>query len=298
MARHPHPNLHEDTLMFAQFFAGMLIAAVAVPEAAAPVPDVVVPGTRRVKVELRIEAQPLIDHCCVQHVVAKGETLSKIAANHRQHMLTSKVESMDSISPTKVKDILALNPGLNPDKLAIGQRIWMPPRIPGGPNAENIFVFIDQRSPTGGPGEPFAATSKVSASRGGSTIFVLVPESMLSVREAAKKARTFEDYQAFNKSDKIQFLRASGSSGQVREESPVHSCKDTITFARSKKGVLSVKLTSVAFDKAGKVIPPNERNKVVRKKQGAWLFVLPVAGAGWLLWHSRRRRAPAMLATA
>jgi nucleoid-associated protein YgaU len=89
--------------MLTHFFAGCLLAVAAVP-------DVVIPGTRSLRVTRHLEVSPLTEHCCVQHVVAKGETLSAIAAAHYGKATTAK-------------DIAALNPEINPDRLKIGQRL-------------------------------------------------------------------------------------------------------------------------------------------------------------------------------
>ncbi|MFT6082334.1 MAG: LysM repeat protein [Planctomycetota bacterium] len=273
--------------MFAHFFAGCLIALAGIPAApartadAAPLPDVVVPGTRSITAELRIEARPLLDHCCVQHVIVKGETLSKLALTHREQPLI-----------TTVKEIIALNPGLNPDKLAVGQRIWMPPKLTW-PGTENTFVFLDQGRPIR-LGRAFAPADKARAPRRGGTSFLLVPESMIAAYHAAKKSRDWQDAQTILKSKKVQVLSCSSSGGSVWDESPVYSCKDTIKIERSKKGVFSAKLTSVAYNKAGDIVPPSEREKDHRKnKKGMWFLLLPFVGGGWLLWRTCRQRSSA-----
>ena len=80
----------------------------------------------------------------------------------------------------------------------------------------------------------------------------------------------------------------------VWDESPVHSCVDTIKIKRSDKGQYSTELSSVAYDKAGKVVPPLRR--IVKRdasKQGLPLILLPMMGAGWLLARRRRRQSQA-----
>lgn len=296
--------------MFAHFFAGCFIALAGIPAIATPdataFPDVVMPGTRGIKVDLQIDAQTLIDHCCVQHVVAKGDTLAKIAANHRKLTMLGNTGSPGRIQATTIKDILALNPGLNPDKLAINQRIWMPPRIPAAIKTENIFVFLNKAWPfhSGETSRGFAPTDKVTAPRRGAVVFWVVPTSQTANYAKVQKACNWQGIESLKKSGKIQVLTTIGSAHSVWDESPVYSCKDTITIERSKKGVLSAKLTSIAYDKAGEVVPPNERNKNHRQsKRGMWFLLLPFFGSGWLLWQSRRQRSatqnsPAMLATA
>ncbi|MFT4511589.1 MAG: hypothetical protein ACI89X_000633 [Planctomycetota bacterium] len=279
--------------MFAHFFAGCLLTLAGLPtHSAAPIPDVVVPGTRSIRVALLIEAQPLIDHCCVQHVVAKGETLSTIAANHRQRLHNTKVATIDGLSPTSVKYILDLNPGIKPDQLAIGQRIWLPSQRLQTINKEHTFVFIDQRWPLGGLGIPFAPSDKINSPRRGQTALILVPASQLASYTKAAKSRDWKQIEKIKASKGIQVLSIGGSGHSVWSESPVYTCKDTITVERSKKGAFSAKLNSIAYDKAGKVVSPAERRKDHRKnKKGMWFFLLPLSGGGWLLWRMRRQRA-------
>lgn len=311
--------------MLTQFFSGFLIAALSIPagnpptdanplrEAGtilhatanavavlpAPIPDVVVPGTRGIKVEMTLDASVLADHCCVQHVVKKGETLSQIAANHRKHLLTGSDGSADRIQKTTVEDIVALNPGLQPDKLAIGQRIWMPPRIPAAKKTENTFVFIDQSHPFGGLGTPFSPSDAVRAPYRGQTAFRFVPASQLADFQKTAKSRDWKRIDAYKKAKDIPVLSVATSGHRVWDESPVHSCKDKVTIARDKAGKFTAKLDSVAYDKEGKVVPPKVRNKNYGKnKRWMWLLILPSIAGGWLLVRNRRQREPAQLAVA
>lgn len=291
--------------MLSHFFAGCFIALAGIPAITTPdgtanrvattFPDIVIPGTRGIKVELQINAQALIDHCCVQYVIAKGDTLSQIAAKHRNHTVATTVE-----------DILALNPGLNPNKLVVSQRIWMPPRIPATTSKENTFVFLAKSWSIGSLKleHGYAPTDKVTPSRRIAHAFWLIPASQWDNYAKLQKARDWDGLDNLKKAGKIQSLTTGGSSHSVWDESPVYSCKDKITIERSSKGMFSAKFTSVAYDKAGKVVSPEERIKDHRKnKKGMWFLMLPLFGGGWLLWRSRRQRTPdqytpATLATA
>jgi len=267
--------------MFTHFFAGCLLAAVAAP--GAPTPDVVVPNTRSIKVEMRVNAQQLIDHCCVQHVVLKGETLTKIAAAHRA-----------APHATSISEILALNPGLKADKLAVGQRIWMPPRVSGLPGAEMQFVFTSSHwhCPVGI--SAFAPKAKISASRYGVFSLVLVSESGMREwsRALAANKGIHEAFARLQEAGEIQSIEQRCTPTTVWNESPVYSCVDSLTIARSRKGEYSLGFSSVAYDKGGKVVPPKERVVERRRSdQQMSLLFLPMLGAGWLC--IRRRRQPA-----
>lgn len=265
--------------MFTHFFAGCLVTVAAVP-------DIVTPGTRVIDVEVRMEARPLIDHCCVQRVVAKGETLSKIAISHRYK---------SSPNPTSVEEILALNPGLAPGKLSVGQRLWMPPRIPGPDTEEKMFVFVSSLWGGATPTRAYAPSDKIATSRRGTYSITLVPECAIAEwTKALEKGTPFEDYRKLEEQGKMKVLQQEGSQIMVWDESPVYSCVDTIKIKRSDKGQYSTELSSVAYDKAGKVVP--QLRRIVKRdasKQGLPLILLPMMGAGWLLARRRRRQSQA-----
>ena len=278
--------------MFAHFFAGLIVVAAAIP-------DVVTPGTRGIRVALTIESQALRDDCCVQHIVAKGDTLSIIAANHRKDLLAKDRDSTDRDLATTVDDIVALNAGLEPSKLTVGQRIWMPPRNPDAAKTENTFVFIAQGWRLHGFGKPFAPAAKIVAPARCETMFMLVPASELAAYTKITKSGNYNALSKWKETGKFQSLMTVGSSVRVWNESPVFTCQDTITIERSDEGVLSAKLTSVAYDKGGKVVTASERNKDYRKdREMNWLLLLPFFGGGWLLWSMRRQREGIVVATA
>ena len=260
--------------MLAHLFAGCLIAL-------ATAPDVIPRGYRHIAVTLRFEAQPILDHCCVQHVIKKGDTLSKIATAHCG-------------SVTAVKDIVALNPGINPDLLAVGQRIWVPPRLAAARKLTNTFVFHAQNWPLDAGGSPFAPSAHATPPRYGMTALLLVPENQMQAFTAAR--RTWQQIETMVMDKLIQRIGATCWGANVASHDPTHKRTDTITIQRTDKGAYSASVKSIAYDKHGKVITPASIEKH-RGKRGMWMLLLPVGG-GWLLLRARRRRPDFVVATA
>jgi hypothetical protein len=265
--------------MFTHFFAGCLVAAAAIP-------DVIMPDTRTIKVDVRLNAQPLIEHCCFQYVVGKNETLGTIAARHRNIPNTTPL--------TTVAEILELNPGLDADKVTKGTRLWMPPKDLSSAMAARKFLFTSGHYRLPMRIRPFVVNQKIEKSKHGTYSFLLVPESLIDKWNKALKANTiYEIYGKLIKEKAIEVLKVSGSGSFVKDASPVHSCIDTIDVKRDKSGAYSLTCSSIAFDKAGKVVPESERYVDQTKvKKSALLLLFPLAGAGWLLSRSVRQSQP------
>lgn len=261
--------------MIAHLFAGCLIAFAAAP-------DIIPRGYRHIAVTLRFEAQPILDHCCVQVVINKGDTLSKIAKVHCG-------------TATAVKDIVALNPGINPNILAVGQRIWLPPGLADARKLPKTFVFHAQNWPLDAGGSPFAPMAHATPPRYGKTALLLVPEKQMKAFTAVQ--RKWQPIQTMAKDKLIEKIEVSCWGSNVASHDPTHKRTDTITIQRSDKGIYSASVKSVAYDKKGKVITPASL-KTPRDKRGMWLLLLPVGGAGWLFWRVRRRRPDFVAATA
>ena len=209
--------------MLTHFFAGCLLAVAAVP-------DVVIPGTRSLRVTRHLEVSPLTEHCCVQHVVAKGETLSAIAAAHYGKATTAK-------------DIAALNPEINPDRLKIGQRLWLPPRIPAKAGEQTFVYFVHGWRWTGTP-SPYTPTDKIMTPRHGQLAWLLVPQDQMAAFAAAQKQNT-SAIEAMAKDNVIQILSVETSGGSIPDESPIQSCTETITVSRSDQGKFSIAAKAV-----------------------------------------------------
>lgn len=253
--------------MLAHLVAGCVIAFAAIP-------DIVVPGYRRIAVSLQIEAGPLLDHCCVQHITRKGDTLSRIATAHCGTV-------------TALKDILALNPGIKPDHLAIGQRIWLPPRLEAARKQPPTFVFHSQNWPLAGGGSPFAPMAQTTPPRYGKMALLVVPEDQMKAFQEAR--RKWQSIDMLVRDKQIQKIEAACGGGNVPDHDPTHKCDYTVTIQRSDKGIYSAAVKSVSYDKKGKVIEPATIQK--QPSRDMWLLLLPIGGAGWLALRARRRRA-------
>ncbi|MBI5850266.1 MAG: LysM peptidoglycan-binding domain-containing protein [Planctomycetes bacterium] len=81
------------------------------------VPDIVPEGSKLIRAEVRFELGMLARVACVAHVVAEGETLRSIA--------TARLGSA-----ARHAEIAALQPSVDPERLTIGQNLWLPPRDP------------------------------------------------------------------------------------------------------------------------------------------------------------------------
>lgn len=259
--------------MLAHLFAGCLAAFAALP-------DIIPRGYHGISVTVRFEAKPLLEHCCTQHIVKKGETLSKIA--------TARLWGAEAI-----KDIVALNPGLTPDVLKVGQRIWLPPTDKTARTQAKTYAFSATGWQFGWGSKPFVALASPPPPRYGVLTLFLVHEKHLKAVQAAKNNSDL--VQGFLKDGRIQPIKVSCPGRLVKDGDPTHKRVDTVTFKRDKKGKFSGAVTSVRYDKKGKVITPATIKKL-GSKQGSWLLMLPACGLGWLL--LRRRRATVIPATA
>jgi len=259
--------------MLAHLFAGCLAAF-------AMIPDVIPSGYHGISLDLRFEAQALLEHCCTQHVVKKGETLSKIA--------TTRLWGAGA-----VEDIIAINPGIKADKIKVGQRIWLPPTHKAARILPKTYAFNTSGWTFGGGGKPFAALESHSPPRYGMLSLLLVPEMHLAAYNASKNDTRL--IKALIKDLKIPQITADCSGRLARDGDPTKKRVDTVTIHRDQKGKFSASVKTVCYDKKGKVITP-ETLKKFNGKKGTWLLLLPAVGAGWLL--LRRRRATVAPATA
>lgn len=256
--------------MLAHFFA--CVAAFAA------IPDVIPSGYKHISVTLRFDAQPLVDHCCTQHVIKKGETLEMIAA---KMFGNRKV----------VADILELNPGIDPRRLAIGQSIWLPPGLESARKQPKTFAFYAANWPLEAGGRPLNPAATARPPRYGKLAILLVPEKQMA---AYKKSQ--RDWKVIKKmaADKaIKTIEVTSRGANIRETNPTHKRVDTVKIHRDEKGNYRASVSSVAYDKKGKVLSGDALKKI-GTRQGMWLLLLPVCGAGFLLTRSRRRAAPAV----
>jgi len=103
--------------------------------------DVIPPDMRSISVARSVDLEQLRDRCCVQYVIKKGDSLSRIAERELGSIRRSA-------------DIATLNRGLQPRSMQTGARIWLPARDASAPLR---FLYLVQW----GPWEdvaPFATT--------------------------------------------------------------------------------------------------------------------------------------------
>lgn len=246
-------------------------------------PDVLPPGMRGVRVDVELDAKAFTSHCCVQYVIRKGDTLAEIA---KQQLGDAR----------RLGEIVELNPTLDPQHLAIGQRLWLPP-IDRAADRPLTFVFRGMGQFFGGTTEPFAPSEEIRTDRFSTLTFLLVPVKQLSAFEAARQ-KGWEDVQALVREHKVEQIAASGSNRLVQDGSPIRRRHDRFTVVRDDKGAFSLEVASTDYDKDGKVLEPAAAGAEKEKKEGLWLLLLAAAGGGALLLRARRGRGRLEVATA
>ena len=80
------------------------------------VPDIVTRGYHGIAVERTAEIGALHDVACVNYVVKQGDTMTSIA----RAVLGSE---------ERVDEIADLNPDVDPRRMKIGSKLWLPPRL-------------------------------------------------------------------------------------------------------------------------------------------------------------------------
>lgn len=241
-------------------------------------PDIIPPGTRSVPLETKLEAAPLLERCCVQYVVVKGDTLEKIA---RERCGGAK----------DVRAILALNPDVKPSRMQIGERLWLPPKRALAEGEEPVFVYVEPGWPVHGTGAPFALGDPIRPGRNTQLAFLLVPKSQLAAYRAAG-AKGAANVEKLAVDGKIQLLTTWGCGNRVPEGDPTAKLSQTFVITKEPEGKFVLQAQVTAFDEDGKVIEPGAEKKVKEPaKDGLWLLLLTAAGGGWLLLRTRRRSA-------
>lgn len=242
------------------------------------VPDIVVPGTRGIQVVTRLDLGPLADKVQVAYEVQKGDTLTAIA---RDRLGDEK----------RVPDLVAANPGIDPDKLAVGKLLWLPAKDPAVKDAPHVLVSM---APNRDLGYPVQQGQPLPFSRYSGHTLLLVPSDLLA--EATGKDRKARE-QAMAQ-PRIQRLEASGCSSTVQDRSPVHRAEVTVQVFTDKDGKLAVRTAIVWCGADGKPLPVDEHGnpKSPAPKEGALLLVLALLGGGFLVWRGRDRAPQLALA--
>lgn len=254
------------------------LRALVVATVVAFVPDIVVPGTRGIEVVTRLDLGPLADKVKLAYEVQKGDTLAAIA---RDRLGDEK----------RLPELVAANPGIDPDKLSIGMRLWLPAKDAAVKDAPHLLVSM---APNRDLGYPVLLGQPLPHSRYSGHTLLLVPSDLLA--EATGKDRKARE-QAMA-SPRIQRLDASGCSSSVQDRSPVHRAEVTVHVAADKDGKLVVRTAIVWCGADGKPLPVDEHGnpKAPAPKEGALLLILALLGGGFLVWRGRDRAPQTALA--
>lgn len=261
----------------------LLATAFVVP---GPLPDIIPDGVKGVASETRMTVGPWADGVHTARRLEAGDTYLKVAKN----MLGDG---------SRFRELVDLNPEIDPKRLRIDQTIWLPPRDAKAKDAPWLYVLAE------GPGAapvPCTTTQPLPHARFVSYTFFLVPDKKRVGFE--KECRTWESLQKFVEAESIPNAKAPGPPRYVPQDAPIERIVVTVTLSRDDAGKLTAKAERVDYDKAGKVLPPAATDKPKDgppppngpepKKQ--WLLLLLALGGGGALWWRSRRPAarPAM----
>lgn len=248
-------------------------------------PDILPEGMKGVRVETRIELGPIALTSCLEHVVVAGETLGAIAKSH--------------LGDAKLfPAIAALNPGLDPDRLTVGQKLWLPPRGPLPDGQTPTFLFLDAARPAQVQVHPLADTLLLNPPpRYGRVALWLVPQAALAEFQGvlANRKTLRDGLEAMAKAGTVRRLEASTPGRLVERESPMHRRLDTLRVQPAGEAALELVLaSSEGFDEQGRKLDAVAPAKAKTDKDGEALLLLLLAGGGLagLGLLAARRRAP------
>ncbi|MCK5945370.1 MAG: LysM peptidoglycan-binding domain-containing protein [Planctomycetes bacterium] len=249
---------------------GLAPATTTASPAPLPVPDIIPEGWHGVRVEREADLDALRQHCCVQFVIREGDTLEKIARSELG-------------SAGRLADITALNPEVEPRRLKIGQRIWLPPR---DANAPHRFVYINTWPRTRNNARPFAVTDTLRG-RYSAYALVIVDEAARSTFEQQKQ---WSEVLAMQEKGKLQVVEGESVRGLVRDGSAVERIRDRAVVRRDAKGRFSIEHKVERFDGKGR---PIATDKADDKRDQMWLLLVALGGASliWLRVRAQPRRA-------
>lgn len=257
--------------MLTTFFLCLLAtggAASPTPTAWPPAPglDIIQPGWRGVDVTRKVDVQALRQRCCVQYRVRKGDTLAAIARRFLG-------------AASRYAELGELNKGLDPSRLTIGQRIWLPPRDPKAPKT---FVYLTQTRPFQPP-RPYALGDRVFAKWGEFAFLVVGADH----RAELKDLDSWDQVVAMERAKKLLVARGKSQGGYVRSSSKVVRMTETVRVCRDRGGRLRVETLVERFDADDK---PIIKDAKLDDGGQMWLLLCSLGGVG-LVW--RRGRAVA-----
>lgn len=254
-----------------------------------PPPDVIPSGIKLIQLQLSFERGPGVPMFRRACRPARGETLADIAE--------ARLGSRE-----RVDELLALNPGIDPDALRPGDSIWLPapeaaPAPDGGaeqPPVEWVRAYADVGWARQGP-SPFplgADAVSAAVTRQGKLTLYLVPDAAFEDFEAARKARRNRDEPspilALRDAGRIQILEAPISSAYVPEEDAAARRVDRYRIERDAESG-EWKMTPVSSQRLDAEGEPIEDDADGRGKQTMALLLLSTGGCTGL-WFRRRRR--------
>jgi hypothetical protein len=246
--------------------------------------DAVTEGNKLLRNEvLRIDGGPFAAQLCSRVQVKDGDTLSALA---KQHLGDAD----------RTAEILAVNVGLQADKLQAGQWLWLPPKGPLAKGEEPLFLFVGD--PMAGVPEytfvPLDTQQSVGPIRWGLRI-TLVPASQIAaftdlIAKAKRKEEVDKEFQALQVAHAI-------AHRDIRADSKAEKVVLTVELTREgKEGKLGTKVIHKYYDKAGKEVDPNEVDPEAKKQRDKLFFLLlaVAASGGVLLLVRRRHQFPAL----
>ena len=256
---------------------GMAPAAVPAPAAPPAVPDVIPRGFHSVPVDRKVDIQAFRKHCCVQYVIQKGDTFAKIASKHLG-------------KASRSKEIARLNPKLDPRRLRIGERIWLPPLDTTAPYD---FLHLNTWPRAHHGATPYAIGDKVTG-RYGEFAFLVVGAAH---RTELAKVKTWDQVVAMKNDRKLQIVMGRSTRGIVKDGSGIERITEAIKAECDSAGRYSVKVDVENLDGKGKPIVADKGNE--KDRDQAWLLLVALGGAGLVLWRRRQRtRNPVRIAVA
>jgi len=255
-----------------------------------PAPDLIPDGMRGIRVDAMIDAKALAATHCLAHVVQKGDTLSSIAQARYGDL-------------TRVAAIEKLNPLLTPDRLRIGEVIWLPPSDPAAAAKDPVFVYLETERPVRRNAKPLVDGAPASMFRFGGIGIYLVPIAAREAFRAAIAARN--ENRRIGAKDPVAELVTAGKvvdidgkapGRMVPQQDPTDRRVDTYSVVKQADGTFKLQVTSVAYDKNGKVVPEAKGERSVKPaKEGLVLLLLGAAGTAVLMFRARGRRTPALV---
>lgn len=252
------------TILLGLITTGGSCAASAAPLAATIAPDVIPRGWHGVDVRRDVDSEVLRERCCVQYAIKKGETLAVIAKRHLGGV-------------QRMQELLDLNPDLEPRKLTIGQRIWLPARDAKAPER---FVFLTQTRRMHKP-KGYAIGDRVYSKWGEYAFVIVGAEHVAELR----KTKGWDKVIAMQHDKKLQTLTGKSVSGLVRDGSPVRRIVETVRIGCDKDGTYRIEREVTRFGADDK---PIKKDAKLGDGGQQWLLLVGLGGAG-LVW--RRRRA-------